>query len=127
MIGDIVGEVRISAGMGSTFTTVGSVVSEWAVASDTDGEVGVLIGGGSFKGGGGSSPSASSTAGGWGVLYIVLVCSSGTSLVLLPMFLSGSPARPCHLMPLVHKQTGFASRDAWFVVQAVNLVWAYLC
>jgi hypothetical protein len=59
MMGEIVGEVRISFGMGSS-RNCWFRDSEWTVASDTDGEVGVSIEGGSFKGGGGSSPSASS-------------------------------------------------------------------
>ena len=58
MMGEIVEEVQISAGIGSS-CSCWFRVSEWAVASDVDGEVGVLIEGGSFKGGGGSSPNAS--------------------------------------------------------------------
>ena len=52
MIGDMVGEVRISAGMGSS-RSCWFWFSEWTVASDVGGEVGVLTIGGSVKGGGG--------------------------------------------------------------------------
>ena len=100
MMGEIVGEVRISAGMGSS-RSCWFRVSEWAVASDTDGEVGVSIEGGSFTGGGGSSLSASSrTEVG---VFMSYWCSSGTSgpTADVPFWLT---SRPCHLF--WYKQIG---------------------
>ena len=93
MMEGIVGEVRISAGMGSSRSRW-SKVSEWAVASDVDGEAGVSIGDGSFKGDGGSSPNTSFKVE-IGVLMSYL-CTSGTSgpTAEVPFRLTN---RPCHL------------------------------
>ena len=100
MIGEIVGEVQISMGIGSSRSRW-SRVSEWAVASDMDGEVGVPIGDGSFRGGGGSSPSASFRVE-IGV-FISYLCTSGTSgpTADVPFWLT---SRPCHLF--WYKQIG---------------------
>ena len=78
-----------------------SKVSEWAVASDVDGEVGVPIGDGSFKGGGGSSPNASFRVE-IGV-FMSYLCTSGTSgpIADVPFWLT---SRPCHLF--WYKQIG---------------------
>ena len=100
MMGEIVGEVQISAGMGSSHNCWFRV-SEWAVASDVDGEVGVSITGGSFKGGGGSSLNASFKVE-IGV-FMSYLCTSGTSgpTADVPFWLT---SRPCHLF--WYKQIG---------------------
>ena len=100
MMGEIVGEVRISAGMGSR-RSCWFRVSEWVVASDVDGEVGVSIEGSSFRGGGGSSPNASSKVEIGG--FISYLCTSGNSgpTADVPFWLT---SRPCHLF--WYKQIG---------------------
>ena len=100
MIGDMIGEVRISVGMGNR-RSCWFWVSEWAVASDVDGELGVSAWGGSFKGGGGSSLNASSNTE-VGV-FISYLCTSGTSgpTADVPLWLT---SRPCHLF--WYKQIG---------------------
>ena len=93
MMGEIVGEVRISAGKGRS-RSCWSKDSEWTVASDVDGEVGVWIRDDSFKGGGGSFPNASFRVE-IGV-FISYLCTSGTSgpTADVPFWLT---SRPCHL------------------------------
>ena len=60
MIGDMIGEVRISAGMGNN-CSCWFWVSEWTVASEVGGEVDVLVMGGFLRGGSGSSSRALSS------------------------------------------------------------------
>ena len=100
MIGDIIGEVRISVGIGSR-CSCWFWVSEWTVASDVDGDVGVSTWGGSGKGNGGSSPSASSKME-VGV-FMSYLCTSGTSgpTAEVPFLFT---SRPCHLF--WYKQIG---------------------
>ena len=100
MIGDITGEVRISAGMGTNHSCW-FWVSEWTVASEVDGEVGVSTGGSSFRGGGDSSSSASFNV----VIgvFISYLCTSGRAgpTADVPFWLT---SRPCHLF--WYKQIG---------------------
>ena len=58
IIGDIVGDVQISAGIGASCNCL-SWVSNWTVASEVDGEAGVSFVCGSSMGSGGSSSSTS--------------------------------------------------------------------
>ena len=112
MIGDIVGEVRISARIGSN-RSCWFWVSEWAVASEVDGEVGVLSGG-SSRGDGGSSSRASSSV--VAEVFMLYLCASGTAspTANIPFLFSSSA---CHLF--WYRQISLLPRMLGLVVQAV--------
>ena len=93
MIGGIVGNVRISAGMGAKRNCL-FWVSNWTVAFEVGGKAGASIMGGSFIGSGGSSSSASVNV----VVGVFMSywCTSGKAgpTADTPFLLT---SRPCHL------------------------------